>query len=150
MQQTSHLLLRSFNSAFGILQLLIRTSGFFPLLSPWTMMTLQTTCSWSSLSYSVTLSVAVGTTSSLLSTSTASWMKAGSKIFKTFAKKMLSLFGSTYLCKKTFSVMNITKSHVRMRLSDSHLRDVLRIKTTVFEPELDYILQSRSQYHPSH
>lgn len=69
---------------------------------------------------------------------------------RTFAKKMLSLFGSTYLCEKTFSVMNITKSRVRTRLSDSHLRDVLRIKTTVFEPELDYILQSRSQYHPSH
>lgn len=51
----------------------------FPLLSPWTLMTLQTTCSWSSLSCSVTPSVAVGTNTSLLSTSTASWMKAGSK-----------------------------------------------------------------------
>ncbi|KAK3568677.1 hypothetical protein QTP86_012873 [Hemibagrus guttatus] len=63
---------------------------------------------------------------------------------RTFAKKMLSLFGSTYLCEKTFSVMNITKSCVRTRLSDSHLRDVLRIKATFLEPELDYILQSRS------
>uniref|UniRef100_A0A3B4XNQ5 Ig-like domain-containing protein n=1 Tax=Seriola lalandi dorsalis TaxID=1841481 RepID=A0A3B4XNQ5_SERLL len=53
------------------------------------------------------------------------------------AKKMLSLFGSTYLCEKTFSVMNINKSRVRTRLSDSHLRDVLRVKTTVFEPDLD-------------
>ncbi|KAJ8346315.1 hypothetical protein AAFF_G00215920 [Aldrovandia affinis] len=65
-------------------------------------------------------------------------------------KKMLSLFGSTYLCEKTFSVMNINKNRLRTRLSDSHLRDILRIKTTVFEPDLAYLLQSRSQYHPSH
>ncbi|KAJ8377977.1 hypothetical protein AAFF_G00249670 [Aldrovandia affinis] len=69
---------------------------------------------------------------------------------RTFAKKMLSLFGSTYLCEKTFSVMNINKNRLRTRLSDSHLHDILRIKTTVFEPDLAYLLQSRSQYHPSH
>ncbi|XP_070398336.1 general transcription factor II-I repeat domain-containing protein 2 [Nothobranchius furzeri] len=40
---------------------------------------------------------------------------------RTFAKKMLSLFGSTYMCEKTFSVMNINKSRMRTRLSDSHL-----------------------------
>ncbi|XP_070405911.1 general transcription factor II-I repeat domain-containing protein 2-like [Nothobranchius furzeri] len=65
---------------------------------------------------------------------------------RTFAKKMPSLFGSTYTCEKTFSVMNINKSRMRTRLSDSHLRDVLRIKTTALEPDLDYILQSRSQH----
>ena len=67
-----------------------------------------------------------------------------------FAKKMLSLFGSTYMCEKTFSVMNINKNCTRTRLCHSHLCDVLRIKTTELEPDLDYILQSRSQYHPSH
>lgn len=69
---------------------------------------------------------------------------------RTFAKKMLSLFGSTYSCEKTFSVMNSNKNRVRTRLSDSHLRDILRIKTTVFEPDLPCLLQSRSQHHPSH
>ncbi|GAA6092455.1 general transcription factor II-I repeat domain-containing protein 2 [Tachysurus ichikawai] len=69
---------------------------------------------------------------------------------RTFAKTMLSLFGSTYLCEKTFSVMNFNKNRVRTRLSDSHLRDILHIKTTFFEPDLSYLLQSRSQYHPSH
>ncbi|GAA6104202.1 general transcription factor II-I repeat domain-containing protein 2 [Tachysurus ichikawai] len=34
--------------------------------------------------------------------------------------------------------------------SDSHLRDILGIKTAFFEPDLAYLLQSRSQYHPSH
>ncbi|KAE8287813.1 General transcription factor II-I repeat domain-containing protein 2B [Larimichthys crocea] len=69
---------------------------------------------------------------------------------RAFAKKMLSLFGSTYLCEKTFSVMNLNKSRVRTRLTDSHLRDTLRINTTAFEPDLAFVLQSRSQYHPSH
>ncbi|XP_061668281.1 general transcription factor II-I repeat domain-containing protein 2B-like [Syngnathoides biaculeatus] len=62
---------------------------------------------------------------------------------RTFAKKMLSLFGSTYMCEKTFSVMNINKSRMRTRLSDSHLRDVLRIKTTALEPDMDYIYCSQ-------
>ena len=67
---------------------------------------------------------------------------------RTLAKKILSLFGSTYLCEKTFSVMNLNKNRLRTRLSDSHLRDILRIKTSVFEPDLGNSLQSRS--HPSH
>uniref|UniRef100_A0A087XRL1 HAT C-terminal dimerisation domain-containing protein n=1 Tax=Poecilia formosa TaxID=48698 RepID=A0A087XRL1_POEFO len=41
----------------------------------------------------------------------------------------LSLFGSTYLCEKTFSVMNINKNSMRTRLTDSHLCDILRVKT---------------------
>uniref|UniRef100_A0A096MCI3 HAT C-terminal dimerisation domain-containing protein n=1 Tax=Poecilia formosa TaxID=48698 RepID=A0A096MCI3_POEFO len=62
----------------------------------------------------------------------------------------LSLFGSTYLCEKTFSVMNINKNSMRTRLTDSDLCDILRVKTTAFEPDLDHLMQSRSQYHPSH
>ena len=43
---------------------------------------------------------------------------------RTFGKKkIMSLFGSTYLCEKTFSLMNFNKNRVR---------------------------QSKSQYHPSH
>ncbi|KAF7243378.1 General transcription factor II-I repeat domain-containing protein 2 [Varanus komodoensis] len=33
---------------------------------------------------------------------------------RTFAKKMLSLFGSTYLCEKTFSVMNANKNRQKV------------------------------------
>lgn len=62
---------------------------------------------------------------------------------RTFAKKILSLFGSTYLCEQTFSVMNLNKC-----LSDSHLRDILRISTTALKPDLACLLKSRSQYHP--
>ena len=69
---------------------------------------------------------------------------------RTFAKKMLSLFGSTYLCEKTFSVMNLNKDCSRSRLSDFHLRDILRISTTSLKPDLACLLKSRSQYRPSH
>ncbi|XP_068107468.1 general transcription factor II-I repeat domain-containing protein 2-like [Hyperolius riggenbachi] len=69
---------------------------------------------------------------------------------RTQAKKMLSLFGSTYLCEKTFSAMNFNKNRVRTRLSDSHLRDILRIKTTAFVPDQACLLEHRSQFHPSH
>lgn len=68
------------------------------------------------------------------------------RAIRAFAKKMLSLFGSTYLREKTFSVMNLNKSRVRTRLTDSHLRDTLRINNTA---DLAFVLQSRSQYHPS-
>ncbi|KAL3968683.1 KRAB domain-containing zinc finger protein [Sarotherodon galilaeus] len=69
---------------------------------------------------------------------------------RSLAKKMLSLFGSTYLCEQTFSVMNLNKNRLRSRMSDSHLRDILRISTTALKPDLIALLKSRSQYHPSH
>ena len=64
---------------------------------------------------------------------------------RTFGKKIMSLFGSTYLCEKTFSLMNFNKNRVRTRPSG-----ILHIKTTVFKPDLTFLLQSKSQYHPSH
>ena len=63
---------------------------------------------------------------------------------------MLSLFGLTYLCEKTFLVMNLIKSRARTRPTDSHLRDMLPINTTAFEPDLAFVLQSRAEYHRSH
>jgi len=69
---------------------------------------------------------------------------------RTFAKKILSLFGSTYLCEQTFSIMNLNKNRLRSRLSDAHLRDILRLNTTTLEPDLTSVLKSRSQFHPSH
>lgn len=69
---------------------------------------------------------------------------------RTFAKKMLSLFGSTYLCEQTFSVVNLNKNRLRSKLSDSHLRDILPISATSLKPDLASLLKSRSQHHPSH
>ncbi|XP_061641106.1 general transcription factor II-I repeat domain-containing protein 2-like [Phyllopteryx taeniolatus] len=54
---------------------------------PWILVTFQPTCSWSSLSCSVTQSVAAGTNNSLLSTFTSSWIKTGSKRFVHLLRK---------------------------------------------------------------
>ncbi|KAF7252395.1 Serine/threonine-protein kinase 24 [Varanus komodoensis] len=62
---------------------------------------------------------------------------------QTFAKKMLSLFGSTYLCEKTFSDMNINKN----RLEPGSL-DEIQIATILREilKGLDY-LHSEKKIH---
>ena len=51
------------------------------------------------------------------------------------AQKMLVLFGSTYVCEQTFSIMNINKSRHRSKLTDQHLNSILRIATTKITPD---------------
>ncbi|KAI7800955.1 putative general transcription factor II-I repeat domain-containing protein 2-like [Triplophysa rosa] len=46
-----------------------------------------------------------------------------------FASKILSMFGTTYLCEQAFSVMNINKSNLRFRLTHRHLNDIMRVAT---------------------
>uniref|UniRef100_A0A668SRU7 Uncharacterized protein n=1 Tax=Oreochromis aureus TaxID=47969 RepID=A0A668SRU7_OREAU len=60
------------------------------------------------------------------------------------------LFGSTYICKQTFSLLTLNKSRMRTKITDSHLHDVLRISTTKFTPDLPAILRSKAQHHCSH
>lgn len=62
------------------------------------------------------------------------------------AIRMASLFGSTYICEKTFSTMAINKSKLRSRLTDAHLHAVLRIATTEMEPDIKGIVASRKRY----
>ncbi|XP_073670885.1 general transcription factor II-I repeat domain-containing protein 2 [Paramisgurnus dabryanus] len=69
---------------------------------------------------------------------------------RALAKRMLSLFGSTYICEQTFSIMNLNKTRLRSRITDAHLRDVIRVVTTAVKPDLTNVLQCRSQFHPSH
>uniref|UniRef100_A0AAR2IMY0 SPIN-DOC-like zinc-finger domain-containing protein n=1 Tax=Pygocentrus nattereri TaxID=42514 RepID=A0AAR2IMY0_PYGNA len=66
------------------------------------------------------------------------------------AKKMISLFGSTYICEQTFSLLTLNKSRLRTKMTDSHLHNVLRISTTKFTPDLPAILRSKAQQHCSH
>jgi len=64
--------------------------------------------------------------------------------------RMASLFGSTYICEKTFSIMNLNKSKLRTRLTDEHLHSVLRISTTNYEPRYPQMIAGKSQLHMSH
>lgn len=65
------------------------------------------------------------------------------------ALRMGSLFGSTYMCEKTFSQLNFNKSSVRSSLSDRHLADVLTIKCSLNALDINKLAQVK-QVHPSH
>ncbi|XP_077573515.1 general transcription factor II-I repeat domain-containing protein 2-like [Stigmatopora nigra] len=66
------------------------------------------------------------------------------------AQKMLVLFGSTYVCEQTFSIMNINKARHRSKLTDQHLRSILRLSTTKLTPNFDALAKKGDQQHCSH
>jgi len=66
-----------------------------------------------------------------------------------FACEFISVYGTTYLCEKTFSKMKYIKSCYRSQLSNEHLNALLVIGTTHFEPQLDKILSEMKQFHIS-
>lgn len=69
---------------------------------------------------------------------------------KNFARGLISIFGTTYMCEKTFSKMKYVKSNYRSNLSDEHLESILIIGSTKFDPEMDAIMNQKSQLHTSH
>ncbi|KAG8234408.1 hypothetical protein J437_LFUL012793 [Ladona fulva] len=56
------------------------------------------------------------------------------------AYKIKSSFGSTYLCKSLFSIMNIIKSKNRSSLTDSHLESCLRAGTSAYVPNIQVLV----------
>lgn len=66
------------------------------------------------------------------------------------AQKILALFGSTDVCEQTFSVMNFNKASHRSKLTDQHLRSILRIATTKLTPDVDALVKKGHQQHCSH
>lgn len=73
------------------------------------------------------------------------------KFFLDYAQKYLVLFGSTYLCERTFSLMVFTKNKYRSQITDENLHSVLRIATSDLEPNLEEIIANEhTRFHVSH
>ena len=59
------------------------------------------------------------------------------------AKQMFSLFGNTYICEQTFSVMNLNKNKQRSSLNDGHLKDILKISSSCIVPDYDVLVANK-------
>ena len=80
------------------------------------------------------------------------WAKISIKskpVLKKLATTILTMFGSTYTCEAGFSNMNFIKNKHRSRLTDTHLRDLMRISLTNLTPNFKEIAKS-SVCHLSH
>lgn len=60
---------------------------------------------------------------------------------KNFGLRMASMFGSTYICESTFSIMNSIKTKQRARLNDLSLTQLLRVGTTKIKIDLEELIQ---------
>ena len=66
------------------------------------------------------------------------------------AMKLRSLFGSTYICEQTFSIMNINKTKLHSNLTDVHLQSLLRISTSNMLPEFKQLTDKFERPQISH
>ncbi|KAI5622808.1 general transcription factor II-I repeat domain-containing protein 2-like [Silurus asotus] len=62
---------------------------------------------------------------------------------KQAALKILSMFGSTYVCESVFSTLKHVKSKHRSVLTDNHVKELLRVATTEYEADLKGIVQDK-------
>uniref|UniRef100_A0A8C0GSN7 SPIN-DOC-like zinc-finger domain-containing protein n=1 Tax=Chelonoidis abingdonii TaxID=106734 RepID=A0A8C0GSN7_CHEAB len=60
-----------------------------------------------------------------------------------FSLKTFSIFGSTYICEQTFSIMNMNKNKQRSSLTDDHLEDIMKISTSNMIPEYDKLVAKK-------
>ena len=66
------------------------------------------------------------------------------------ASKMASLIERTYICEKTFSVINLNKSKWMTALNDQHLQSILKIFTTQYMPRHETLIGEKSQLYTLH
>ena len=65
------------------------------------------------------------------------------------AKKMASMFGSTYVCEQLFSSTKVTKRKLKTPLNDAFLQDILLLVTSNLTPDL-HKLSSQKQHQISY
>ena len=58
------------------------------------------------------------------------------------AAKVLSMFGTTYLCEQVFSVMNNNKTKQRSRLTNEHLNDIIKCAQGL-TPNIDTLVKAK-------
>lgn len=57
-------------------------------------------------------------------------------------KKVLTMFGSTYVCEAGFSAMANIKSQKRNSLTDEHLENLMRAAVTEYQPQIKKIART--------
>lgn len=63
---------------------------------------------------------------------------------KTFVSKILTHFGSTYLCEQLFSIMNNNKNEKRTSLTNTHLVSILKVSTAQnIKPDIDNLVSKK-------
>ncbi|QQP38013.1 SCAN domain-containing protein 3, partial [Caligus rogercresseyi] len=62
---------------------------------------------------------------------------------KTAALKLLSMFSSTYVCESLFSTLKHVKIKHRSILTDTHVKELLRVATTEYKPDLQRITKNK-------
>ena len=61
-----------------------------------------------------------------------------------FAAKILSMFGTTYLCEQLFSIMSLKKNKIRSRLTNQHLNNILKVVSTQnLTPDVEEIIKNK-------
>ena len=56
------------------------------------------------------------------------------------AARIISLFGSTYVCEQMFSRIERVKNKIRSSITDGHLEQCMRLATTSLDPEIDFLV----------
>lgn len=59
------------------------------------------------------------------------------------ARRLISCFSTTYCCESTFSYLTQIKNSLRTQLTDEHLEDQLKLRTTMLEPDIKMLSQKK-------
>ena len=59
------------------------------------------------------------------------------------AARIISLFGSTYVCEQMVSRMKHVKSKIRSSVTGGHLEQCMRSATTSLDPDIDFLVREK-------